>query len=73
MILPVVYLLRFGTKLNKALKNNDQYMLGVALHNLALHYRVMGIYTILSIAVYLIAIVVLGVFGAEMAGVFQTL
>ncbi len=73
MILPVVYLLQFGTKLNKALKNNDQYMLGVAFHNLALHYRVIGIYTIVSIAVYLIAIAVLVVFGAGMAGVFQTL
>lgn len=73
MILPVVYLLQFGIKLNKALKNNDQYMLGVAFHNLALHYRVIGIYTIVSIAVYLIAIAVLVVFGAGMAGVFQTL
>lgn len=73
MILPVVYLLQFGTKLNNALKNNDQYMLGVAFHNLALHYRVIGIYTIVSIAVYLIAIAVLVVFGAGMAGVFQTL
>jgi hypothetical protein len=73
MILPVVYLFRFGTNLNRALKNNDQLMLGVAFQNLALHYRVIGIYTIISIAFYLIAMAVLVVFGAGMAGVFQTL
>lgn len=73
MILPVVYLLRFGTKLNRALKNNDQLVLGDAFHNLALHFRVIGIYTIVSIAIYFIAIAVLVVFGAGLAGVFQTL
>lgn len=51
---PVLYLYRFGAKLKVALSSNDNTALTSAFENLKSHYKYIGIFTIVMIAIYLV-------------------
>ncbi len=65
-ILPVIYLMRFGSNLKKALSASSDQMFGQAMKNLALHFRTVGIITIAFISLYIIFIIAMIVFGMGM-------
>jgi len=62
-ILPVIYLMRFGSLVKKALSVSSDQMLGQAMKNLALHFRTVGIITIVMISLYIVAIILMVIFG----------
>jgi hypothetical protein len=65
-ILPVIYLMRFGSFARKALSVSSDQMLGQAMKNLALHFRTVGIITIAMICLYILAIIFMVIFGMGM-------
>jgi hypothetical protein len=65
-ILPVIYLMRFGSFSRKALSVSSDQMLGQAMKNLALHFRTVGIITIVMISLYILAIILMVIFGIGM-------
>lgn len=65
-ILPVIYLMRFGSFVKKALSVSSDQMLGQALRNLALHFRTVGIITIVMISLYIVAVILMVIFGMGM-------
>lgn len=65
-ILPVLYLMRFGSALKKALVMKDDQLMGIALKNLNLHFRTVGIITIVFISLYILMIIAMIVFGMGM-------
>jgi hypothetical protein len=65
-ILPVLYLMRFGSMTRKALLMSDEQLMGNALRNLTLHFRVVGIFVIIIISLYILMIIAMLVFGMGM-------
>lgn len=65
-ILPVIFLLRFSSLLRKAIHSTDENLMGLALKNLALHFRTVGILTIAIISLYVIFIIGMLVLGMGM-------
>lgn len=65
-ILPILFLLRFTKALRRALGSADEHLMGIAMKNLALHFRTVGIITIGFIVLYIALIVVLFVMGLGM-------
>ncbi len=63
---PVLYLFRFSSWTKKALKNKSSLDLSVALLNLKSHYKFYGIFTIVILSIYLIAIIIAVTFSAFM-------
>ncbi len=61
---PILYLFRFSNWTKKALKNKSSLDLSVALLNLKSHYKFYGIFTIVVLALYLLAIIVAVIFSA---------
>ncbi|KAF0198649.1 MAG: hypothetical protein FD166_1290 [Bacteroidetes bacterium] len=65
-VLPVLYLMRFGNLARKALLMSDEQLMGNALRNLTLHFRVVGIFAIVMISLYILMIIAMLVFGMGM-------
>ena len=65
---PVLYLYRFSSHMDKALTGKSLLDLNTAFKNLKSHYRFLGIFTIIILAFYILAIV----FGAlvDMSSMF---
>jgi Family of unknown function (DUF5362) len=64
---PYLYLYRFATQMQVALRNNDQAALTTSFGNLKSCFKFVGILTIIVLAFYALALV-FGVLGATMAG-----
>ncbi|HOI87637.1 MAG TPA: hypothetical protein PLV51_07235 [Lentimicrobium sp.] len=67
-ILPLIYLFRFSKFMNLALKSSDNGLLSQALRNLMLHFRTVGILTIVFISLYLLILVTIIVVGTRLPG-----
>ncbi|HPG33016.1 MAG: hypothetical protein H6541_06265 [Lentimicrobiaceae bacterium] len=65
-LFPIIYLFRFTKLVRQAIASSNGNLMSSALYNLKLHFRTVGIITIGFIAVYLIFIMFLLVFGAGM-------
>ncbi len=65
-ILPVLFLMRFSSILRKAINSTDENLMGLALKNLALHFRTVGIITIVVISLYVMIIIGMLVLGMGM-------
>ncbi|MBL7903997.1 MAG: hypothetical protein JNL22_03145 [Bacteroidales bacterium] len=63
-LLPVIFLMRFGSLLKRALLSGSTEVFGEAMKNLALHFRTVGIMTIIFIALYILAIIAMVILGA---------
>jgi len=66
LVLPVLYLMRFGAMTRKALLMSDEQLMGNALRNLSLYFRVVGIFSIVMISLYILMIIAMLVFGMGM-------
>ena len=64
--MPVMYLFRFSTKMQSALRSNDQHFLNDSFKNLKSCFRFMGIVTIIVLGFY--ALVLIIGLGAMVAG-----
>lgn len=64
---PCLYLFRFATQMQVALRNNDQQNLMLAFSNLKSCYKFLGILAIIGLAFYVIAIIFL-VLGTALSG-----
>ncbi|MCG1036444.1 hypothetical protein KI686_08550 [Polaribacter sp. DS7-9] len=60
---PVYYLLQFSNKMKKALLSKDDEILAKAFQMLKSHYKFIGVFTIITISLYILLIVV-SVLGA---------
>jgi hypothetical protein len=63
-VFPVLYLMRFSTKIKSAVETSDQNNLAIAFQNLKSHFKYMGILTISIIGLYILAIFVFLIVGA---------
>lgn len=66
-VFPVLYLYRFATKMQAALKSQDQSVLQDALANLKAHYKFIGILMLIIIGLYAIGILFALIGGAAAA------
>jgi hypothetical protein len=66
---PVLYLFRFSTYMQRALKTTDQNSLDEAFSNIKSHYKFVGILSIVILGFYVLALVILMFTG--MAGLFM--
>lgn len=66
-VFPVLYLYRFATKMQLALKNQDQQFLQDSLSNLKSHYKFIGIFLLVVIGLYAIGIIFALIGGAAAA------
>jgi hypothetical protein len=55
---PTLYLFNFATKMQVAIRNNDQFNLNAAFKNLKSCFKFLGILTIVLIAFYVLAIII---------------
>jgi len=60
---PCLYLFRFSTKMQVALRNNDQDTLNASFENLKSCFKFMGIFMIIILSIYALAFVI-GIFAA---------
>lgn len=67
-IMPIVYLLQFSSKIKTALATRNSETLGLAMKSLMLHFRTVGIITIVIISLYLLILVGVLVMGAGLMG-----
>lgn len=65
-VLPIIYLLRFTRLLRLAITSSSEQLMGTAMKNLALHFRTVGIMTIVFIALYILFILLMVVMGLGM-------
>ena len=56
--MPVLYIYRFSTKMQAALRSNDQQLLNDSFKNLKSCFRFMGIMTIIGLSFYVLAIII---------------
>lgn len=63
---PVFFMFKFASSALKSVENNDQHQMESSFHNLKRMYQYVGIFTVISLAIALIAFVVLVVGGASM-------
>jgi len=61
--LPLLYLFRFSSHINKAINSGNQDLLTSAFKNLKAHYRFIGIFMIVSFCLYIVAIIVMVIVG----------
>jgi hypothetical protein len=64
---PMLYMLRFANRMRTALNGNDQQSLNTSFQNLKIYFRYVGIITIISLALWVIWILifVVGALGAR--------
>ncbi|WP_346858237.1 DUF5362 family protein [uncultured Draconibacterium sp.] len=70
--LPILYLYRFSSNINKAVHSKNQDQLNIAFTNLKAHYRFIGIFTIVMFALYILAFIIMmfvGIFAGFADGV----
>ncbi len=65
---PCFYLYKFATKMQVALRNNDQESLNTSFENLKSCFKFMGILMIILLAFYALALLVVVATGVAMAG-----
>lgn len=65
-ILPLLYLLRFGSNVRKALNAGDENLMGLALRNLALHFKSVGIILIVFMSIYIVFMLFMVILGIGM-------
>ncbi|MNU94577.1 hypothetical protein D3C71_845630 [compost metagenome] len=65
MLFPALYLIRFAVATEKGLGSNKQGEFDYAIENLKSLFKFMGIYTIVTIALYIIYVIVLTNVGVE--------
>ncbi len=63
---PIYYLYRFAANMKKALEKKDNDDLDEAFKNIKSHYKFMGIFTIVFIAVYILGAIGMAIFGSFM-------
>ena len=63
---PCLYVFRFATKMQVALRNNDQETLNVSFENLKSCFKFMGILMIVILSIYALAFLAILAFGAAM-------
>jgi len=63
-VMPVLYLLRFSTKMKTAIETSDQNNLVLAFQNLKSHFKYVGIMTIVIMGLYILGIFVFLIVGA---------
>ncbi|MFK5856126.1 MAG: DUF5362 family protein [Bacteroidota bacterium] len=63
---PILYLYRFATNMKKALEKKDNDNLDEAFKNIKSHYKFMGIFTIIFIAIYILGAIGMAIFGSFM-------
>ena len=56
-IMPVIYLYRFSENAKKAVQHNNSNDIMMALRNLKSHFKYIGIFTIVILSIYLVAII----------------
>lgn len=64
---PCLFLFRFSTRIQVALRNNDQLLLNTALGNLKSYFKFMGILTIIMLSIWPLAFI-LGGLSAVFSG-----
>lgn len=57
LLLPALYLWRFSENVKRAIRDNDNEALGSAFNNMMKYYRYIGYFTIIFIAIYILAII----------------
>lgn len=62
-LIPIVYLFNFSRKMKRALSSNSNEDLNAAFSNLKSHYKYLGIFTILIISLYVLALVITMIAG----------
>lgn len=67
-LMPVIYLLQFSSRIKAATTTRDSKILGQALRSLMLHFRTVGIITIIIIFLYILLMVGVMVLGAGLMG-----
>lgn len=65
-LLPIIYLFRFGSMMRKAISESSDQLMGAAFKYLSLHFRTIGIITIVVISLYILAIILMLIFGMGM-------
>lgn len=60
-IFPVLYLFKFATKMKQALQSKDNEVLAKAFENLKSHYKFIGVFTIITLSLYILVIVFAGI------------
>ena len=65
---PVYYLYKYANGTKEALESGNEELLAEGLTNLKSHHKFLGIFTIITIALYILAIVVGFIFAASYAG-----
>ena len=63
---PILFLYRFATNMKKALEKKDNDNLDKAFKNIKSHYKFMGIFTIVFIAIYILGAIGMAIFGSFM-------
>ena len=63
-VMPLIYLYRFATKMKTAIDTNNTPVMTDALENLKSHYKYIGIFMIVLLALYAVGIVISLIFGA---------
>lgn len=61
---PVHYLFKFSTNIRKALNENNEIALQTGLENLASNFKFVGIMTIVTIAIYILFIIIMSIGAA---------
>ncbi len=61
---PILFLYRFATNMKKALEKKDNENLDKAFMNIKSHYKFMGIFTIIFIALYILGAIAMLIFGS---------
>jgi len=65
---PVYYLFNYAKKTKEALLSFNEGILADALVNLKSHHKFLGIFTIIMLSLYIVAIIAVFAFAASMAG-----
>lgn len=65
---PVYYLFNYAKGTKQALDSGNSEVMSKALVNLKSHHKFLGIFTIIMIAIYVLAIIGIAIFAAKFAG-----
>ena len=60
-VFPVLYLFKFSTKMKSPLQTKDNEVLANAFKNLKSHYKFIGVFTIITLSLYILVIVFAGI------------
>lgn len=60
-VFPVLYLFKFSTKMKLALRSKDNEVLAMAFENLKSHYKFIGVFTIITLSLYILVFIFAGI------------